>query len=288
MKIQTLSIIAGGAACNARCPFCISQMTGKDILVEPINVLNFDKACRLAQISDVTNVIITGKGEPTLYPDQITDYLKHLQKYYFPIVELQTNAIVFSLEKEKYSPYLKQWHEMGLTFIAVSIVHYDPEKNRANYIPYEKNYPDLGDLTKYLHSFGFSVRLTCTMVKGCVDSAIEAKAMVKKSQEWGAEHLTLRKVATPKISQNATVYAWTKAHELTSNNMSEIESYLNENGNRIGAFDYGGSIYDVDGQNVCFTNALTLKTDSEDFRQAIYFPDGHVRFDWQYRGAIIF
>ena len=83
MKIQTLSIISGGATCNARCPFCISQMTGKDVSVTPINKINFNKACRLAQINDVTNVIITGKGEPILYPDQITDFLKSSQTIQF-------------------------------------------------------------------------------------------------------------------------------------------------------------------------------------------------------------
>lgn len=27
MKIQTLSVVAGTEACNARCPFCVTGMT---------------------------------------------------------------------------------------------------------------------------------------------------------------------------------------------------------------------------------------------------------------------
>lgn len=287
MKIQTLSIISGGAACNARCPFCISQMTGKDVSFTPINIINFNKACRLAQINDVTNVIITGKGEPILYPDQITDFLKALKPFNFPIIELQTNAIRFSEQPEKYETYLKEWHKLGLTFIAISIVHYDPEKNRKNYIPYQKSYPDLEKLIAHLHGLGYSVRLTCTLVKGGIDSAKEAKEMINMAGKWKAEQLTLRKVAAPVKSQNAVVYSWTKAHELSKKDLEGIEEYLFENGTKIASFDYGGAIYDVDGQNVCFTNALTLNKNTESFRQAIYFPDGHVRFDWQYQGAII-
>jgi pyruvate-formate lyase-activating enzyme len=287
MKIQTLSIISGGAACNAHCPFCISQMTGKNICLTPINKTNFNKACRLAQINDVTNVIITGKGEPILYPEQLTDFLKALKPYNFPILELQTNAIFFDKQPEKYDSYLREWRKLGLTFVAISIVHYDSEKNRQNYIPNEKSYPSLEKQIVRLHSFGYSVRLTCTLVKGGIDSAKEAQEMVLLAKKWGVEQLTLRKVAAPAKSQNATVYTWTKAHELSQKNLDDIEDYLNQQGQKIASFDYGGAIYDVDGQNVCFTNALTLNKNSESFRQAIYFPDGHVRFDWQYQGAII-
>lgn len=288
MKIQTLSIISGGAACNASCPFCISQMTGKDISLTPINKINFQKACRLAQINNITNVIITGKGEPLIYPDQITDFLKELKPYDFPVIELQTNAILLSEQPEKYEPYLKEWFNLGLTFIAVSIIHFDTEKNRNNYIPLKKSYPDLQKLISRLHIFGYSVRLTCTLIKGGVDSVTEAKEMINKARNWEADQLTLRKVAAPDKSQNQAVYSWTKAHELTQENLDSIELYLQKNGTQIASFDYGGAIYDVSGQNVCFTNALTLNKNSESFRQAIYFPDGHVRFDWQYKGALIF
>ena len=111
--------------------------------------------------------------------------------------------------------------------------------------------------------------------------------MIKQAGKWGAEQLTLRKVAAPENSQNTAVYSWTKAHELSQASLDDIENFLLKNGHKIASFDYGGAIYDVDGQNVCFTNALTLNKNSENFRQAIYFPDGHVRFDWQYKGAII-
>ena len=99
MKIQTFTIVAGTAACNAKCPFCISKMTPKQgvSFKEPeVNWRNFAKACRLAQVNNVSTVLFTGKGEPTLYPEQITQYLKELQPYNFPLIELQTNALVFA------------------------------------------------------------------------------------------------------------------------------------------------------------------------------------------------
>lgn len=288
MKIETFSIIAGNGACNARCPFCISKMTGNDVQLEPINEINFNKACRLAQINGVTNVLVTGKGEPTLFPDQITQFIKLMKPYQFPIIELQTNGIVIANNWKKYEEYLKTWHKLGLTIISLSIIHHDPEINRQNYLPYLNQYPDLPDLVNKLHQLGFTVRFSVTLVKGGIDSVNKMERMIQKSKEWEVEQLTLRKVAAPNKSLDDKTYVWTKTHELSQQTLSEMEEYLYDHGNKIAEFNYGGSIFDVDGQNVVFTNALTIKPNTEEFRQAIYYPDGHLRFDWQYKGAIIF
>ena len=106
MRVQTLSIIAGSEACNARCPFCVSKMTpscGLDELKEPeVNWRNFRKACLLAKQSGVTTAMLTGKGEPTLFPGQISRYLKELMRYEFPLIEIQTNGIMLAQQPKKY------------------------------------------------------------------------------------------------------------------------------------------------------------------------------------------
>lgn len=288
MKIQALSIIAGNGVCNARCPFCISKMTGNDVQISPINEINFSKACRLAQINGVTNVLVTGKGEPTLFPDQISNFLELLQPHQFPIIELQTNGTVINNNFDKYLPHLEKWRELGLTIVSVSIVHYEAEKNRQIYLPYLKTYPDLQLLVSRLHQLGFSVRFSVTLIKGGLDTIEQVDTMIKKSKEWGVEQLTLRKVATPEKSMDDVAFVWTKTHQISQKTLNKIERYLFDHGHKIAEFNYGGSVFDIFGQNVCLTNCLTLDNNSSDFRQAIYYPDGHLRFDWQYNGAIIF
>lgn len=289
MRFQTFSIIAGTAACNAKCPFCISRMTGRNVgYPAEINWRNFDKSCRLAQINNITNVLITGKGEPTLYPDQISDYLKHLKKFNFPIIELQTNALLFDHQKEKYQPYLIEWQKLGLTFISISIVHYDPEKNREIYVPGLKKYMDLKKLTEWLHRIGYSVRLSCTMIKGYIDDEISTRKMIESAGDWGAEQLTLRQVAFPNDSKDEAVKAWTIKHSQTIAKLKKINDMLESDGRRLMTFDYGGVVYDYQGINVALSNALTINPNSEEIRQIIFFPDGHLRYDWQYRGAILF
>src|SRR5512137_774891 len=137
MRIQTFSIVAGSEACNARCPFCVSKMTMSHSLglKEPeVNWRNFRKACQLAARSGVTTVMLTGKGEPTLFPEQISAYLQALQPFDFPLVELQTNGILLGEQSERGRAHLEAWSQAGLSLVAVSIMHYEPERNREIYL----------------------------------------------------------------------------------------------------------------------------------------------------------
>jgi molybdenum cofactor biosynthesis enzyme MoaA len=289
MKIQTFTIVVGTAACNASCPYCISRMTPKQGLnfqLQDVNWLNFDKACRLAQINNVSTVLLTGKGEPLLYPDQITEFLEHMEKFDFPLVEIQTNALVIGNQFEKYEPYLKEWRKLGLNTIAISMVHYDKEKNKEIYTP-GSEYMDLKDVIEKLHKLGYSIRLSCVMLKGFIDSAKEVKKLVKKIEEWKVEQLTIRGVTTPKQSEEVEVYSWTKKRELTRKQLEEIDAFLNKEGNKLMTLDHGGVVYDLHGQNICLSDCLTIKPEGKDLRQLIFFPDGHLRYDWQFKGAVL-
>lgn len=288
MKIQSLSIIAGNGGCNARCPYCISRMTGNKVDNTKINWRNFKKACRLAEVNDVSTVLITGKGEPTLFPNQITEFLQHMSEFNFPIIELQTNGIMLMQNPEKYDKFFQEWYELGLTTVSVSIVSSDAEANRAIYLPYLKEYIDLSALIDKLHRFGFSVRLSCTLIKEGLDSMSKVKTLVTKAKEWKVEQLTLRKLAIPDKTEDPVATVWSLQHRLSQEFYDRISAYLLAEGVKISTYDYGGEVFDVKGQNVCFTNALTINPNSEVFRQAIFFPDGHLRFDWQYKAAIIF
>ncbi|MBT4376574.1 radical SAM protein [archaeon] len=289
MKIQTFTIVVGTSACNASCPYCISRMTprqGVGYTLEPTNWLNFDKACRLAQINNVSTVLLTGKGEPLIYPDQITEFLKKMKRFEFPIIEIQTNGLLFSEDWEKYEKYLKEWRELGLNTIAFSVVHYERNRNKEIYTP-EGDYMDLPKIIEKIHEMGFSVRLSCIMLKEYIDSVDEVKKFVEKVKKWKVEQLTIRGVSTPQKSEDEEVYSWTKKREISKGQLMDISDWLNKHGNKLMTLDHGGIVYDYQGQNVCMSDCLTIKPESEDLRQLIFFPDGHLRYDWQHQGAIL-
>ena len=290
MHIQNYSIIAGSEACNAKCPYCISKMTPKQGIEfnEPVvNWRNFKKGALLAKNLGVQTAIITGKGEPTIFPEQISKYVKSLDEFGFPFIELQTNGILLAEQKEKYDRYLKRWYEDGMSTIAISIAHYEPEKNRQIFLPHKEKYIELPSLIHDLHDIGYSVRLTCMMADGYLDDANQLEKLIGFARDNRVEQLTARGIVKPNNPLNDHVAEWVMKHSLKPEQLNDIHKYVEKKGVPLLKFFYGGTIYDVEGQNLCLSNCLTLDNNIEHIRQLIFFPDGHLRFDWQYKGAIL-
>ena len=292
MKIQTFSILTGSEACNARCQFCVSKMTydgGVSLKKPEVNWRNFHIAAKLAKSVGVTTTMLTGKGEPTLFPTQITEYLEHLKQHDFPFNELQTNGIAI-MERPEVGEALKRWYQLGLTTVAVSIVHVDPELNRQVYLPKRQSYIDLPGLIEKLHNvdgnYGLSVRLTVTMAKGYLDNLGALEQMLDFAKANKVEQLTIRPVNKPVQSRDPLVYEWTAEHQLSEAQVKEFLDYANAHGTKVMELDHGAQIFDIRGQNLCLTDCLSLPK-GEDIRQLIFFPDGHLRYDWQFNGATL-
>jgi pyruvate-formate lyase-activating enzyme len=290
MRIQTFSILAGSEACNARCPFCISKMTpplGVELKEPEVNWRNFRIACRLAERCGTTTAMFTSKGEPTIFPHQITRYLREMQPFGFPIIELQSNGILIAERPDVYAQHLADWYELGMTTIALSIVHWLPEKNRPIYLPYKKEYIDLPALIDLLHSHHLSVRLAVIMAREFIDKPADLEGMIEFARKHRVEQLTFRPVNRPSSSREQEAFAWSMQHHLEPAQLQSIIGYLELNGTHIMTLSHGARVFDVHGQNVCLTDSLTAAPKTEDIRQLIFFPDGHLRYDWQYPGAIL-
>ena len=289
--IATFSIVAGSLACNARCPFCVAPMTPANGIgsKEPaINWRNFRKAAQYARDGHCSTAMITSKGEPTIFPEQVSRFLKELQPFNFPIIEMQTNGLLIAEGKKVTDEHLKQWYESGLTTVAISVVHYDPRKNCKIYTPHKLEYIDLPALIKKLHDFGFSVRLAVVLVQGYLDSPEEIGKMVAFAKENKVEQLTMRPVTKPEESENDSIFKWTSEHHVSDAFVQSVNDMLAKDGHIIDELAHGATVYDYKGQNVCMTNCLTIATSEHELRQVIFFPDGHLRYAWQYSGAIIF
>jgi molybdenum cofactor biosynthesis enzyme MoaA len=308
----TMSILVGSAACNARCPFCVSAMTpanGVTPKYEPINYKNWNQACTLAERSGVTTILLTGKGEPTLFPAQISEVLRRLHQYQFPIIEMQTNGIPIHDGIASMIPYepdatkttrrppgkvydddLQDWFNLGMRTIAISNVGIDPELNRKIYLPYKGKYIDLAATIARIHSFGFSVRLATVMIKGGVDSVDAVEKLVQFAKEHKVEQLSLRPVTKPgeaSSDEGKVILGWVDQNYVTETQVLRIKDYVEKTGHRLMELPHGAVVYDLHGQNICLTNCLTTNTDPNSIRQLIYFNDGHLRYSWEYPGAII-
>lgn len=287
-----MSVVVGGSKCNAQCPYCVSKMTPRidDGKREPeINVRNFHKACQFARDSGVSTVLLTGKGEPTLYPDDITTFLGEMKegKHDFPFIELQTNGIVF---RDGFDVgLLKLWYDFGLNTICLSVVHWDDDENRKIFQPSNKKpnawkEKDIPTLVRKLHNIGFSVRLSVVLIKGFIDTPDKVGSMIDFCKKYEVEQLTFRPVRCPPDCDN-DISRWVGKNHIYSS--VEIEKWLELHGTLLMNLFHCAKVYDVDGQNVCFTDSLTHRSDPNEMRQLIYHPNGRIMYDWTHKGAVL-
>ena len=286
MKVQTFSVVVGGKNCNASCPYCVSKITGDEGLCEEINWRNFHKACQFAKQSGVSTVLLTGKGEPLLYPDLITKYLNILERYRFPFIELQTNGIELPFLG---SDLLRKWYDTGLTTVSLSCAHYNSFRNKEIFGDnYGKMDYDLFDYVSLLHVNNFSVRVSCVMCKGYIDNLKDVKFFIDLCKKWEVEQFTIRPVAMIEDKgKNPEIMDWIQRHYIDYDDKDEIEKYFRNNGYLLLELAHGAKVYDYKGQNISINTCLTHTPDPDDIRQLIFFPDGRLRYDWVKTGAII-
>jgi len=286
--IKTYSVCVGNQACNAKCPFCVARMTGT-AGVKPgasacLDSFRLKRGAELAKSLGATTVLITGKGEPTLWPDRLYDVLMELRGI-MPLMEVQTNGIALTDEM------LDKMYGYGVTMVALSAVHCD---NDANKKCYGENYPGLERLIEMVHTKHMSVRICCMLCKGWIDTVGGVERMIRLANGYDVEQLTIRSVQVPSqpSCRNPEVYRWAEEHKLSQEQVHEIEWHIHERSTRLNTLVHGHVYaYPLEGdkeQNVCVSDCLTRDPDSNEIRQLIYCPDGHVRYDWEHDAAIVF
>lgn len=281
MKTHTFSVVVGTGACNAKCRFCVSKMTCRASKHHKVNWDRFEKACQIVgQARDgLVTVLLTGTGEPTLYPADIREHLKRLENR-FPLITLQTNGIVLTPQ------VVTSWKALGLTQVCISIA--SSEAGDSNRIMGIKGDFDYWKQVEILHDIGLSVRLNCTMLREGVSTPDEVERLIDYCRECGVEQLTLREVDKPACPAAAPEVARYVKREKPDGAAKRLFHYLSMAGaSRLPDLPHGGSVFDFNDQNVCISNCLTDTLDRNDIRQIIFFPTGEIGYDWKYKGARI-
>ena len=99
MRAQNLTICVPYQGCDKNCPYCISKMTGYISSWHwPMMERNIPKVRKLAEASQISSVLITGKGEPMLAESYVRKMIAAFKD--FP-VELQTNGKLLNMSCKK-------------------------------------------------------------------------------------------------------------------------------------------------------------------------------------------
>ena len=233
--------------------------------------------------------LFTGKGEPTLFPGQLEQYLDILAEDKYKSIknkELQTNGLNFQQDWFRNKNWLETWHEKGLDTICLSVVDVDQDNNQAIYIG-KKEYPLLEDTIQLLHDYGYSVRLSVTMFKGVVDGPEDLERLVDYCLENKVEQLTVRPVRQPENSYCQITSKWVIENELSLEQEKTIADYLSENATPVKHLMHGAIVYDYRGQNLCLSDCLTESENGYESRQLIFNSNGRLAKDWTGKEGII-
>lgn len=300
MKYGIFSIVTGTSFCTVPfkddgkgipqgCQFCVSgQVADRYNTQAPeINTVNFRKAIQIAKASGTQTVMLTSRGEPTLFPNQITEFLELLENQ-FPFIELQTNGIPLGRNFKKFKPYLLKWRDLGLSTISISVVSENPDFLRQNYTP-QSQYIDLPFLIKNLRNIGFTVRLACVCTKPWMSTVIQLESFLDYCVTNNVGQVTLRPVNDEFRRESAR--RWIQENKLSEIDKKAFRIFLDNNGDFLQEIPYVGTVYDYKGVSVLLSDPLTrdsIKGNSEEQRNLIFFTSGEIRYDWEKEGAILF
>ncbi|MEK7376781.1 MAG: radical SAM protein [Candidatus Margulisiibacteriota bacterium] len=280
-RISTLSVMVGSPACNLRCPFCISKQTYKVGQSIPTGV-HLDRIAYLAdkflRVSEgLPYAILTGKGEPTLAPEEhIADIIRTLTDLNGTgkglIVELQTNGS--KLDRNK----LECWKASGLNTLALSCVSHIDEVNSQ--IMSERNVRwNLGDIASTARGIGFLVRLTATMTQGGIENPDSLLAFLVFAKETGAQQITLREMGKPRdhtLQGSNDVADWIDAHFVDPK--MAIETICAAGAAEKDSLPWARR-FSYLGMSVVITDTMSPPKDGM-VRSGIIQPDGHLYGSW--------
>ncbi len=173
-----------------------------------------------------------------------------------------------------------------MSTILISTVSNRPEINGEVYTPRTKQYIDLPELISNLHEIGFSVRLTAICTKAWMSTPEQIDEYLKFALENKVAQVTLRPLNDE--YRRETAQAWIDEHKMSEEDKVRIYDFLNTEGYKLMELPNIGNVFDYKGQNVMFSYALTKyndHNDGENKRNLIFFPDGQLRYEWEWEGA---
>lgn len=282
-QFSTFTVVCGTMDCPNDCPICISKMTpshGLGQTLWPFQKEKFIRAAKIAYRHGAANMLITGKGEPTMYPERIREYLSAAKDIGFDRIELQTEGC---LMRNLTPDILTTWKVAGLDLIALSIYHYQADRNaRVFQPPPSARIGDLMHTTFKIRHAKLETRLSCVMLKGYIDSINPVAKLIARAKRLEVMQLTLRMADIPNNSWSPNIAAYVASNRLDGFELDKIRNYLQEIGHLCDVHPYGAEVYEVDGQNVALTTGLSKDEAKDDIRQLIWFPQGWLTTSWEY------
>lgn len=267
----TISIPPGDMLCDKNCPYCVSRMTGYPKTNIRLMFKNVPKVKTLAQNAQVTGVLLTGKGEPTLNRPDLMWLLREFNSY---PVELQTNGINLSTDFQ----YLEDLAENGLNVLAVSIDH---TSQFVSYYELFARSKELGMLTRA------AINITNRIPKETTFNNL-----IDLCRESYVDQLMLRQIVVPNyVKGDSATAKWINENvdpEQYERLFAEMKAGCTLHGRFLRQLHFGPGVYEYRGVSVSYSDyCIQDSNEGEDIRSLIFLEDGHLYTSWNSTASAI-
>ncbi len=271
LKAENLTISVPNHGCDKNCPYCVSRMTGYVTNDFPKMLRNYPKVIEVARTAEVTSVLFTGKGEPTLAHRELIKLARLFNSW--PL-ELQTNGIRLANGGDR---QLKALYKAGFDVIAVSI---DAASQLSAY----------RGLFSRIGRAGMISRITVNITD--LMGGVTFSGLLAYCRENGISQLTLRRIVTPEEPKDKVTAEWIAEHADNGDYLSLMDQarlYVTERGKLIRTLNHGVQVYDCQGVSFSYSDyCIQERNLGDNIRSLIFLEDGHLYTSWNSRASVLF
>jgi len=272
MRANNLTIAIPYSGCDKNCPYCVSQMTGIELPHPFLMGRNVEKVKTVARASDVTSVLLTGKGEPCMNMEQLLFYIREFGEW---PVELQTNGI----EIYRSEPYVEMFADAGLDVIAFSL-------------------DKLSQIRRYkkvfhrVHMFNMTVRVALNITT-MIPTETTFDSILQTCIKCGVDQLLLRNVSVPTGTPTSGQTEWIRNNVQATQYIYLTEEVLKKvhdtNAPLLVRNNWGMVVWDIDGVSVTYNDYCIQDSNrGTDIRSLIFLDDGHLYTSWRSKASRLF
>jgi molybdenum cofactor biosynthesis enzyme MoaA len=238
---------------------------------------NLEKVLNLARTSQVSSVLLTGKGEPFLNLDEVVFFVRTFRE--FPL-EIQTNGIWLSQNLAKVETLV----DLGLNVVAVSVDNCD--FSPIGTMPFE-------NMVRVLHDNGMLCRVCFNVTnKFAIVPRLNFGDLLCLMSYVRADQFTLRNIVVPNFTKETPQSKWIKENvdpDLYPRLASELKEMCQAKGQLLRNLPYGAKVYQLDDIAVSYSDyCIQDSNNMDDIRSLIFQEDGHVYSSWNSRASAIF
>lgn len=242
-RYLTCSVLPVRFACNCACPFCFSKSSVSALRHDTVDWqrLDLERYFAFARQHGAARLVITGGGEPLLRAGAVVDIVRR-GKRFFDEVACFTNGSLLT------RPLAQQLADAGLSYLCYSRHHFDDPQNRALM---GSAAPNLDDF--FAMSHGLTIRATCVMTRGRIDSVDMAWRYIDRLAGCGVCQFTFKHTY---VAYERSVFAAAPENRWAAEHRVAFDPFA-EQGKVIGALPWGPTIRRIGALQVCYYHEPT-------------------------------